>query len=88
MSHIQHMYQWLKPGGKLITVANAIFLEPDKQRYKAAEFGQHLGQGSLYHRFLNWLDSTNAQVMRLPKGSFATASRTTNVDTVLITATK
>ena len=88
MSHIQHMYRWLKPGGKLITIANAIFLEADKQRYKAAEFGQYAGQGSLYHRFLNWLDSTNAQVMRLPKGSFATASRTTNVDTVLITATK
>ena len=88
MSHIQRMYEWLKPNGKLVTVANAIFLEPNKQRYKAAEYGNHLGSGSLYHQFFNWLDRTNAQVMRLPKGSFATASRTTNVDTVLITATK
>ena len=33
MSHIQQMYQWLKPGGKLVTVANAVFLEPNKQRF-------------------------------------------------------
>ena len=88
MSHIQQMYRWLKPGGKLVTVANAVFLEPNKQRYKASEYGQYSGSGSLYHQFFNWLDNTNAKVMRLPRGSFATASRTTNVDTVIIVATK
>ena len=88
MSHIQHMYKWLKPGGKLITVANAVFLEPNKQKYKAAEYGQHRGTGSLYHQFLTWLDSTNALVTRLPQSSFANASRTTNVNTVIITVNR
>jgi len=88
MTHLPLMHQWLKPGGKLVTIANAVFLEPNQQRYKAPEYNQHYGAGNLYHRFFNWLDHTNAEVMHLPKGSFATASRTTNVDTVLITATK
>lgn len=88
MSHIQQMYKWLKPGSKLVTVANAVFLEPNQQRYKAPEFGKHFGKGRLYHQFFHWLDSSNAEVMRLPEGSFATASRTTDVETVLITATK
>ena len=88
MTHIQRMYEWLKPGGKLVTVANAVFLEPNKQCYKAAEYSLHKGTGRLYHQFFNWLEATNAQVLHLPKGSFRTASRTTQVDTVIITATK
>ncbi|MGC1306609.1 MAG: hypothetical protein WA885_05220 [Phormidesmis sp.] len=88
MTHLPLMYQWLKPAGKMVTVANACFLEKNKQRYKAEEFNNHMGAGRLYHQFFKWLDVTNAKVMRLPAGSFATASRTTNVETVLITVTK
>ena len=88
MTHLPLMHQWLKPGGKLVSIANACFLEPNKQRYKAPDYGQHFSTGNLYHRFFNWLDETTAKVLHLPKGSFATASRTTNVDTVIITVTK
>ena len=88
MTHIPLMYQWLRSAGRLVTVANACFLEPDKERFKNQRYANKRTRGGLYHRFLHWLNASNAQVIRLPKGSFSNASRTTQVETVLITACK
>ena len=88
MTHIPRMYQWLRPGGLLVTVANACFLEPNKARFKDPKYAGERSRGGLYHRLFTWLKTTNATVMRLPKGSFSNASRTTQVDTVMIVASK
>lgn len=88
MTHIPRMYQWLKPGGLLVSVANACFLEPDKARFKDPAHADRYTRAGIYHRFFQWLDTSNARITRLPKGSFSNASRTTQVETVLIAASK
>jgi len=88
MTHIPQMYEWLRPGGKLVTIANACFLESDKAQFQDMKFAGERSRAGLYHRFLKFLDDTKAQVIRLPKGSFSNASRTTQVNTVMIIATK
>ena len=88
MTHIPQMYQWLRPGGRLVTVANACFLEPNKAPFKDPKYAGERSRAGLYHRLFQWLEATNANVIRLPKGSFSNASRTTQVDTVMIVASK
>ncbi len=88
MTHIPQMFKWLRPGGKLVTIANACFLEPHNQQLRDKRYANERSRAGLYHRFLTFLDETKAQVIRLPKGSFSNASRTTQVDTVMIVACK
>lgn len=88
MTHIPRMYQWLRSGGRMVTVANACFLEPDKSQFNDPQYANQRSRAGFYYRFIQWLRHTNAQVIRLPKGSFSNADRTTPVDTVMITASK
>lgn len=86
MTHLPLMYQWLKPGGKMVSVANACFL--NHLHFMNPQYANQRSREGLYHRFLHWLDAVKAKVIKLPQGSFATASRTTDVETVLIVAKK
>ena len=88
MTHIPLMHQWLKPGGQLVTIANACFLYPNKHAFKHPKYANQYNRAGLYHRFFQWLEHSKASIIRLPKGSFAQASRVTQVDTVMITAKK
>lgn len=88
MTHIPQMYRWLRPGGRLVTIANACFLEPDKERFKDPKYANERSRAGLYHRLFHWLEATKASVIRLPKGSFTNASRTTQVNTAMIVASK
>ena len=72
----------------MVTIANACFLEPDKESFKDPRYASQRSRGGLYYRFFQWLQESRAKVIRLPKGSFSNADRTTLVDTVIITASK
>ncbi|NEZ65163.1 class I SAM-dependent methyltransferase [Leptolyngbyaceae cyanobacterium CCMR0082] len=88
MKHLPLMYQWLKPGGKLVSIANANFLNADNHVFKNPKYANQYSRAGLYHHFFQWLEDSKASIMHLPKGSFAQASRTTQVDTVMIMASK
>lgn len=88
MTHLPLMYQWLKPGGKLVSIANACFLNPNQRHFQHPRYANQYSRAGLYHHFFQWLEHSKARIMHLPKGSFAQASRATHVDTVMIMVSK
>jgi hypothetical protein len=69
-AHIRHAREWLRPGGRLVTIAsNALTFRTTEP----------------YRSFRNWLEEVGASVEPLPERSFVTAFRPTAVATVLIT---
>ena len=70
MTHVQRMYKWLKPGGRMVTVVNACF--------------SYQTSSSLYFEFRHWLRSAGAVAKRLPTNSFVNSERPTQVETAII----
>lgn len=75
MRHIMRYYQFLKPGGRLVTVANALY------RYGTSS--------SLYYEFRDWLLSIPSfEDYPLPPNSFRNSERSTDVETCIIVLDK
>jgi hypothetical protein len=70
--HIRRAYQWLKPGGRLVAVAS----------------GATASTMAKTVEFIDWVQSLNGDVIKLPDGSFNGAFVSTGVSTCLIVLDK
>lgn len=71
VQHVQHAYQQLKPGGRLVAVMSS---------------GPFHGSQKRDEEFRNWLNSVGAEIVDNPEGSFAgsDAFRKTGVNTKMV----
>jgi phospholipid N-methyltransferase len=69
IDHIKHMYEWLKPGGRLVSICSE---------------GPFFRQDRKSEQFREWLFDHGAYTERLPEGSFSKGERPTNVATRLV----
>jgi cyclopropane fatty-acyl-phospholipid synthase-like methyltransferase len=74
MRHIMRYYQFLKPGGRLVTVANALYRTGDSS--------------SLYDEFRSWLLTVPFEDYPLPPHSFRNSERSTDVETCILVLDK
>lgn len=73
IDHVRHMYTWLRPGGRLVSVmGESAFFRSDR---KAREFR-------------DWLDAVGGWSERLPAGSFEKSERPTGVATRIVVVDK
>ena len=73
ITHIEHAYQFLKPGGRLVAITSSMAGERSNKRNKA---------------FKEWLDELGADQYPLPEGSFKDAINSTGVNTKIIVIDK
>jgi hypothetical protein len=75
MTHVQHAYNILKPGGKMVAIMSE---------------GPFFRADSKANEFREWLDSVSGEVEAMPEGSFAgnDAFRKTGVRTRMVTISK
>jgi hypothetical protein len=69
IDHVQHAYNCLKPGGRLISIMGA---------------GAFQGSTKKHIQFLNWIDQVGAEYFKLPEDAFKSAFRPTRVQTYQI----
>lgn len=73
ITHIEHAYKFLKPGGRLVAIVSSMAGNRQNKRNQA---------------FREWLDSLGADEHALPDGSFKGAINPTNVSTKIIVIDK
>ena len=73
ITHIEHAYKFLKPGGRLVAITSSMAGERSNKRNKA---------------FTEWLDELGADQYPLPEGSFKDAINPTGVNTKIIVIDK
>ena len=73
ITHIEHAYKFLKPGGRLVAVTSSMAGERSNKRNVA---------------FKEWLDELGAEQQDLPEGSFRDAINPTGVNTKIIVIDK
>lgn len=73
ITHVEHAYKFLKPGGRLIAVTSVMAGERSNKRNKS---------------FREWLESMGAEEINLPEGAFKDAINPTNVNSKIIVIDK
>ena len=66
IDHVQHAYNCLKPGGRLISIMGA---------------GAFYGSTNKHKQFMQWIDDVGAEYYKLPEDAFKSAFRSTGVQT-------